>query len=117
MVQRAPRRVLVVEDESLVAMLLEDVLGDLGCEVIGPAASVEQALALIAAGGFDFALLDVKLGAAATSFPVADALRAAGVPFAFVTGYGAESLRPDLRDTPVIAKPIDPEAIAALLAG
>jgi len=111
------RRILVVEDESLVAMLLEDVLTDLGCTIAGPAANAAEALALVARGGLDYALLNVNLGHGATSFAVADALKAMGVPFAFVTGYGIEGVRPDLRDAPVISKPVDVAALAKLLHG
>jgi CheY-like chemotaxis protein len=112
-----PRRVLVVEDESLVAMLLEDILADCGCEVIGPAANVADALSLVDAGGVDLAVLDVNLGAGATSFPVADALKALAVPFIFVTGYGAGGVRADLRDAPVIPKPIDIAALQRVVLG
>jgi CheY-like chemotaxis protein len=105
----------VVEDESLVAILLEDMLGDLGCAVVGPAANVTEALALVHRGEVDFALLDVNLGDGATSFVVADHLRACGVPFAFVTGYGVEGVRPDLRYCPVVSKPIDVSVLARVL--
>jgi CheY-like chemotaxis protein len=109
--------VLLVEDESLVAMVLEDMLADFGCEVVGPSANVAEALALAERGGFDLALLDVNLGDGATSFPVADRLRAMGVPFAFVTGYGVDGVRPDLRDAPVLSKPIEMAVLARILAG
>jgi CheY-like chemotaxis protein len=109
--------VLVVEDESLVAILLEDLLADLGCDVVGPAANTADALAHARRGGVDLALLDVNLGDGATAFALADALKAMGVPFAFVTGYGLEGVRPDLRDAPVISKPVDVAELAKLLRG
>jgi DNA-binding response OmpR family regulator len=74
------RRVLVVEDEIMVAWLLEDMLTNLGCTVVGPAARIDQALALIDAEGFDAAVLDLNLNGT-KSYPVADALAAHGVPF------------------------------------
>ena len=81
------RRILVIEDEMMVAMLLKDILVDLGCTVLGPAARVEQALAMIeAAGALDAAVLDINLNGQ-KSYPVADALAARGVPFIFATGY------------------------------
>ncbi|HEX6011198.1 MAG TPA: response regulator [Geminicoccaceae bacterium] len=80
------RRVLVVEDELIVAFLLEDMLAGLGCAVVGPAARVDQALALLDAEAIDAALLDVNLNGH-KSYPVADALAARGVPFVFSTAY------------------------------
>jgi CheY-like chemotaxis protein len=101
------RRVLVVEDEAMVAILIEDLLADLGCVVVGSASTAAEAMTLAAAGQFDAALLDVNLGEGETSFAVAEALRRAGLPFAFLTGYGPAGVRPDLRDVPVLAKPVD----------
>jgi CheY-like chemotaxis protein len=112
-----PKRVLVVEDESLVAMLLEDILADCGCEVVGPAATIADALALVRLGGVDLALLDVNLGAGVTSFPVADALKALAVPFIFVTSYGPGGVRADLRCAPVVPKPIDIAALQRAVLG
>jgi CheY-like chemotaxis protein len=112
-----PDRVLVVEDESLVAMLVEDLLRDLGCEVVGPAATAAQAIALARGRSLDFALLDVNLGEGEDSFGVADLLRGRHVPFAFVTGYGERGVRPDLRDAPVISKPINPRVLERVLKG
>jgi len=84
-------RVLVVEDEMLVLMILEDMLADLGCESVTAAATVAQALALVETDTFDVAMLDMNLGGD-RSYPVADALAARGVPFAFATGYGGHTL-------------------------
>lgn len=81
-------RVLVVEDEPVVAMCLEDMLEALGCETIGPASRLAEGLALVEAGGFDAAILDINLGGE-RSTPIAQALRDRGVPFAFASGYGA----------------------------
>lgn len=109
------RRILVVEDEALVAMLLEDALTDAGCTVLGPAASVAQALFLLQHNRPEAAVLDLNL-AGETSEPVADALAALGVPFLVATGYGAEGLPPNHRDAPVLAKPYDPVELTDTLA-
>lgn len=97
-------RVLVVEDETLVSMLLEDCLEDLGCQVAGVASDVGDGVAKASSLEIDAAVLDVNLGGQ-LSYPVAQALRLRGVPFVFVTGYGVAGLPEALRDVPVIAKP------------
>ena len=80
------RRVLIVEDESLVAMFLETILSDMGCDVIGPEANVDDGLRIASGTGeLDAALLDVNV-AGQEVFPVAEALKARGVPFVFSTG-------------------------------
>ncbi|ENZ83396.1 response regulator [Caulobacter vibrioides] len=106
---------LVVEDELFVAMLVEDLLSDLGCEVVGPAASASEAVRLAERESFDLALLDVNLGDGETSFRTAEILRERGVAFAFVTGYGDQGVRPDLRDAPIVSKPIDPRQLARVI--
>ena len=100
------RRVLVVEDETMVAWLLEDMLADLGCAVVGPVARVNQALAMLDAEAIDAAVLDVNLNGQ-KSYPVADALAARGVPFVFSTGYDKDSLLDGYRTFPVLQKPFD----------
>ena len=97
-------KVLVVEDEALVSMLVEDMLSDLGCTVIGPAAEIEEALRLAGSADIDAALLDVNLGGRPI-FPVADALKARGVPFAFASGYGEAGLSEGHRGALVLQKP------------
>jgi CheY-like chemotaxis protein len=99
------RRVLVIEDEMMVAMLLKDMLADLGVTVVGSAARVEHALALIeAAGALDAAVLDINLNGQ-MSYPVADALVARRVPFLFATGYGGASVMNGYRSFPLLRKP------------
>lgn len=109
------RRILIVEDEALVAMLLEDALVDAGCSVIGPAANVDQALALLGTDRPDAAVIDLNLGGE-TSAPVADALAEIGVPFLVATGYGAEGLPKGHEHVPVLTKPYDPGELTTVLA-
>ena len=97
-------KVLVVEDEALVSMLVEDMLTDLGCTVVGPAAEIEEALRLATSADLDAALLDVNLGGRPI-FPVADALKARGIPFAFASGYGEAGLTEPHRGALVLQKP------------
>lgn len=107
-------RVLVVEDESLVSMVIEDCLDVLGCKVVGTASRLEEALEKAASLAIDAALLDVNL-AGRLSYPVAEVLRARGLPFIFATGYGTDGVPPDLRDAPVLAKPLALQQLAAAL--
>jgi CheY-like chemotaxis protein len=99
-------KVLLIEDEGLVAMTMEDMLDDLGCEVVGSFGAVGPALEWLAgAPQFDGALLDVNLGGEMV-YPVADALLALGAPFVFTTGYGA-SPDPRYAAVPVVTKPVN----------
>lgn len=102
----AGKRVLVVEDDYLVASWLTGVLEQWGCRVVGPAATVAEALRLVEAGGFDGAILDVNLRGE-QSGPVAEALDARGTPYFFLTGYGSPALLPEaLRDRHKLFKPV-----------
>jgi CheY-like chemotaxis protein len=98
--------ILVVDDESLIVMLLEDMLLDLGCNVVGPASAVAPAIALIEAAGqtIDGAILDVNLRGELI-YPVADLLQARNVPFVFVTGYASHGVDPRYAAIPAVAKP------------
>jgi CheY-like chemotaxis protein len=102
-------RILLVEDETLIAMDLEAALRRRGCEVVGPFASVDQAVPAVAAATghrrLDGAILDVNLGDHELVFPVADALAERGVPFVFITGYDRETLPPAHRGRPAVNKP------------
>ena len=109
-------RVILVEDEPLVAMMMEDLLTDLGCEVAGSFGALGPALAWLAKQDAlpDGAVLDVNLGGGETVFPLAEMLRERGVPFAFATGYGA--LPSDsYPDTPLIHKPVDQDQLLPVL--
>ncbi len=100
-------RVLVLEDQFLIALEIESMLARLGCIVLGPAPGVAVALDLLARDRVDFAILDVNLGRE-RSTPVAEALRARGVPFALSTGYDGRQLPEEaFRDAQHLGKPID----------
>jgi DNA-binding response OmpR family regulator len=113
---RPDHRVLVVEDELMIAMLFESILNDSSeCTVIGPFARVKRALEAARSEPLDAALLDIHL-AGEPVFPVADLLAERGVPFAFVTGYNKDVLPPLYRDRPLLQKPFRPQAVLATLA-
>jgi CheY-like chemotaxis protein len=109
-------RLLVVEDEYLIRMLLEDMLADLGYEVAAAVGSFAEAAELAAYGDFDAAILDINLDGQ-ESFPVADILAGRGLPFVFVTGYGERSLPEPYARRPALAKPFQAEQLKAVLAG
>jgi CheY-like chemotaxis protein len=108
------RRILVVEDEALVAMLVEDALLDAGFGLIGPARTVAQALDLLATERPDAAVLDLNLGGE-NSLSVADQLADRGIPFVVATGYGAAGLPARHGQVPVLPKPYDPADLTAAL--
>ena len=107
-------RILIVEDEMLVAMNIEDMLLELGHEVAGIASRLEPALALAREGAFDVAMLDVNL-AGEPSFPVADMLLGRGIPFLFATGYGAKGIPEAYQGHLVLQKPFRAAELGALL--
>ena len=111
----AGRQLLVVEDEVFVAMLIEDVVEGAGGAVIGPAARVDEALALLEAQKPDGALLDVNLGGELV-YPVAEALARRRIPFVFVTGYGPEGIAAPFKGRPTIKKPFLPSAFVTQVA-
>lgn len=106
-------RVLVVEDEALVAMMLTDTLTELGFEVVGPFRKVAEAMAAVDKRELHAALLDVNLGGERV-YPLANLLQARGIPFAFVTGYGVESIEKPYRHFAVLQKPIDRSALESV---
>jgi CheY-like chemotaxis protein len=109
------RRVLVVEDDTMISMMVENMLDDLGCLVVGPAAGLAEALALASGEvSIDAALLDVNLGGQSV-FPVADRLRARGVPMVFTTGYGDDALREADKDCAILRKPYRVNDLAAAM--
>jgi PAS domain S-box-containing protein len=110
------KRILVVEDEPLVAMDLVATLEEEGCEVVGPAGSVASASTLIEQGQFDAALLDANLGGQPVD-ELAAALTRRNIKFAFVTGYGRQGLPESFRSAPLIAKPYVRSELLAVLVG
>jgi CheY-like chemotaxis protein len=113
------KRVLVVEDEALVAMLVAEELRGAGAEIVGPAPSVDDALRLVEAvaadGGISAAVLDINLGGQHVA-PLADRLAALGVPFLFATGYGENRDARGHDAAPVVEKPFDRERLVASVA-
>ncbi|MEA3002415.1 MAG: hypothetical protein QOH81_1203 [Sphingomonadales bacterium] len=97
-------RILLVEDEAIIAMTAEDMAAELGCLIVASAATLDEALAAAARGGFDVALLDINLNGV-DSLPVAGRLKAEGRPFVFTTGYGASGRDPAYQDAPLVTKP------------
>lgn len=111
----AGRRILVVEDEYLVATALAEELADVGVDVVGPAPSVSRALALIdRTPDLDLALLDVNLGGEAV-YPVADALARRGVGFVLVTGYDRDAIPERFHDRTTLQKPIGSRTVLEAL--
>jgi CheY-like chemotaxis protein len=102
----AGRRVLVIEDESTVTMLLEDHLEELGCEVAGIAYRFDDALQKATSLSFDVVILDVNLAGKLT-YPIAESLAQRGSAFVFATGYGSQTLPPQFNTRPVLQKPFD----------
>ena len=101
---------LVVEDEALIAMLVEDMIHDSGGEMVGPAAKLSDAVDLARNAQADVALLDLNLGGA-LAYPVADVLRQRGVPIVFTSGYGSAALIQRFQDCPILDKPFDQRSL------
>jgi CheY-like chemotaxis protein len=113
-VSTAALRILVVEDELLIRMLLEDMLAELGHTVAGQAVRVGDALEAARTGDFDLAILDVNLSGETTA-PVADALAERGTPFVFATGYGTHGLPEAHRGRPTLKKPFQMDGLKQML--
>jgi CheY-like chemotaxis protein len=111
----ATPRILVVEDEYLIRMLLEDMLGDLGYEIAAAVGTIAEAHEFAAKGDFNLAILDVNLDGKEI-YPVADILAKRGLPFVFVSGYGEGSLPDPFRGRPMLQKPFQAEQLKNTLA-
>ncbi|MCK1277668.1 MULTISPECIES: response regulator [unclassified Bradyrhizobium] len=107
-------RVLIIEDEALVAFFIEDMLTDMGHEVGAVVSRMQEALDLAKTGTFDLAIVDVNLDGE-PSYPIAETLRKRGIPFIFATGYGSKGLDPTFADAPVVAKPFTMADLQRLL--
>ncbi len=111
----AAKRILVVEDELMIRMLLEGMLEDLGHSVAAEAGTIDEAVALAERGEFDVALLDVNLNGQPIT-PVVEILVERGLPFVFASGYGQRGVPDAYRANPTLQKPFQVEALAAALA-
>ena len=107
------RRVLLVEDEALVAMMIQECLTEYGHSVVGPIGRAAEALAAAKQGEFDAAILDINLSDG-MAYPVAEILSQRGVPFAFVTGYEADTVDERFSNVPVLQKPIERQMLQRL---
>jgi CheY-like chemotaxis protein len=112
--QNVERKILLVEDEYLIRMLLEDMLSDLGYGVAGAASTVAEALELAKSAAFDLAILDVNLDGEEV-YPVAEIVAARKLPFVFVTGYGGSGLPEIYRSRPALQKPFQMDDLAKTL--
>lgn len=97
-------RVLIVEDEAMIVMLLQDMLEELGCIVVGAASDLQEAQRSAQETDLDLAILDINLNGSET-YPVADILRGRGIPYVFSTGYGVTGLAAGHQDRPTLQKP------------
>lgn len=111
----AGRRVLVVEDEPMIRLLLDDMLTDLGYTMAAEAGRIEEALTVAKDGQFDVAILDVNLNGQPIS-PVVDILTARGVPFVFVSGYARRGIPEQHSTIPLLQKPFQADGLARALA-
>jgi CheY-like chemotaxis protein len=109
------RRVMIVEDEMLIALMLQDMLEDAGLVVEGVANSLPSGLDLAKRSGAELAILDVNLNGE-EAYPIADVLRGRGIPFIFSTGYGPGNLREDYQAAPQLIKPYQQELLSAAIA-
>jgi CheY-like chemotaxis protein len=112
--EKGTLRVLLIEDESLVAMLIEETLLDLNCTVVAKATSLSEALAKASSIDFDIAVLDVNLNGL-PAYPVAELLLDRRIPFVFLTGYGISGVPAALRIVPVLAKPFSEDDVQKAL--
>ncbi|MFC7333597.1 response regulator [Rhodocista pekingensis] len=102
---RSGARILIVEDEFLIALHIQEVMEGLGFAVVGPVARLDEALEVVAAGGIDGAVLDVNLSGTYV-FPLAERLAVLGIPFILTTGYEAFTVPEELRSHPRLQKPV-----------
>ena len=114
-IAKRKRRILVVEDEAMISMLLEDMVLDSGGEIVGPVATFDGALAIARKAEFEVAVLDVNLNGT-LSYPVAEVVLERGIPVIFATGYGADGLLDRFSDCPTLQKPFSQQDFAEAVA-
>lgn len=110
-----PGRILIVEDEYLIRLLLEDMIADLGYEVAAVAASLTEGMTHAKQAQVEVAILDVNIDGVQV-FPIADTLRGRNIPFVFITGYGAQGLPDSYRNAPTLQKPFQMQDLKITLA-
>lgn len=108
-------KILIVEDEAILALDLAQIVEEIGHSVVGPARDVASGLALVESEDLEFALLDLNLGAE-FSTPIADRLTQRGVPFCFLSGYSRSHFPPQFASVPAIAKPCTPSDVEKAIA-
>lgn len=120
MIEGRKSRILIVEDEAMISMLIEDMVLDFGSEIVGPAARLDHALTLALQAEIDVGLLDINVDGSVV-YPVADVLRFRSIPFIFVTGYDFKALPERFRGSPMLSKPFSyqhfADALRNVLAG
>ncbi len=108
-------RILVVEDDSLLAMLIQDMLSDLGYEIVGVASTLSEGKQMAAGMAFDIAILDVSLHGE-KAFPIAQLLEDRQIPFVFSSGYAQEDMEPEYSGRPLLRKPYQLDELEQILA-
>ncbi|MEW6767812.1 MAG: response regulator [Pseudomonadota bacterium] len=106
----ARAKVLLIEDEVMIRMMVADMLGELGYSIAGEAGDIDEAVRLVQAADFDIAILDVNVNSKIIT-PVAEAVTMRGRPFVFATGYGSDGLPEKFRDIPALQKPFQIETL------
>lgn len=109
-------RILIVEDEPLIALNLEDALLDAGFQIAGVAGKLQKALAVIESGGCDVAIIDTNLAGVSAS-PIAEALATRGLPFVVLSGYSPEQMPSELAGAPFLQKPCSPDLLVETVIG
>jgi CheY-like chemotaxis protein len=107
--------VLIVEDDAIVALMMEAIVEDLGYRVHGPSTDFDAALYAAQVADLDYALLDFYLADGQSAAPIADALEQRGIPFAFTTGGSPDRIRQAYKDAPIISKPVVEDELLDLL--
>ena len=110
----SPRKVLIVEDDRLIAFMMADMVQSMGCLVVGPYHVLQDGLDHARRGEVDFALLDYDLGDGTDSLPIAETLNTRGIPFAFATGTDPSILR-EITNQPILSKPVVERELATLI--